>query len=166
MKLDRKLAKLIHDERTKGLDTIQLRRRVDVIARAKLNMVDQFFAQLVYGVKFSEVFSQFDCLDITLENAVHIEEASQLKSRPAERIVLQLEAGKKCKQKLETDLHNTNQQPPPSTKTAMGSLSNGNGSALAYSIQTNTSANAFEIVLPSGVNVTGLTFPSGFSSTS
>src|SRR2546423_783972 len=56
VQIDRKLAKLIHEERTKGLEPHQLRQRVDVIARAKLAMVDQFFDQQVYGVKFSEVF--------------------------------------------------------------------------------------------------------------
>lgn len=45
----------------------------------------------------------------------------------------------------------------------MGSLSNGSGSPLAYSIQTNTPANAFEIILPTGVSPTGSTFPPGFS---
>src|SRR5947209_4110922 len=63
VKLDRKLARLIHDERTKGLDVFELVRRVEVITRAKQAMVDQFFAQPVYGVKFSEVFRQLDCLD-------------------------------------------------------------------------------------------------------
>jgi hypothetical protein len=57
--------------------------------------------------------------------------------------------------------------PPPPIKSAMGSLSNGNGngSVLAYAIQTNTSANAFEIVLPSGLSINGSTIPSGFSCT-
>src|SRR5437868_1310801 len=63
VKLDRKLAKLIHEERTKGLDVVELARRVEVITRAKQAMVDQFFDQPVYGVKFSEVFRQLDCLD-------------------------------------------------------------------------------------------------------
>src|SRR5437588_743987 len=49
VKLDRKLARLIHDERTKGLDVFELVRRVDVITRAKQAMVDQFFTQPVYG---------------------------------------------------------------------------------------------------------------------
>src|SRR5947209_5741269 len=73
VKLDRKLARLIHDERTKGLDVHQLRRRVDEIAGAKLAMVDQFFDQQVYGVKFSEVFTQLDSLDVDLQAAVSLE---------------------------------------------------------------------------------------------
>src|SRR5436305_583260 len=62
VKLDRKLAKLIHEERTKGLDVFELHRRVERINHAKQAMVDQFFDEPVYGVKFSEVFTQLDCL--------------------------------------------------------------------------------------------------------
>src|SRR5437764_1002351 len=67
VKLDRKLAKLIHEERTKGLDVFELHRRVERITHAKQAMVDQFFDQPVYGVKYSEVFNQLDCLDRNLE---------------------------------------------------------------------------------------------------
>jgi hypothetical protein len=52
---------------------------------------------------------------------------------------------------------------PQSMRTAIGGLSDGSGSLLAYSIQTNESANAFELILPTGVNVSGVSFPSGFS---
>jgi hypothetical protein len=54
---------------------------------------------------------------------------------------------------------------PPPTRTVTGSLSNGAGSALAYSIQTNTAANGFKLILPSGVSVTSTSAPSGFSCT-
>src|SRR5437764_347201 len=73
VKLDRKLAKLIHQERTKGLDVFELRRRVDEIAGAKLAMVDQFFDQQIYGVKLSEVFTQLDALDVDLQHVVSLE---------------------------------------------------------------------------------------------
>ena len=49
------------------------------------------------------------------------------------------------------------------TRTAMGSLINGTGGALAYSVETNTKANAFELALPQGNSVTGTSAPSGFS---
>jgi hypothetical protein len=50
-------------------------------------------------------------------------------------------------------------------RTAMGSLSNGTGSALAYSIETNTAANAFELTLPQGNSITGTSTPTGFNCT-
>src|SRR5207302_9648149 len=52
---------------------------------------------------------------------------------------------------------------PQAEGTAMGSLSNGSGSALAYSVQTNTTANAFELILPTGTSVTSSSTPPGFS---
>jgi hypothetical protein len=56
-------------------------------------------------------------------------------------------------------------KPHPPTRTATGSLSNGTGGALSYSIQTNTAANAFELILPTGLSVTATSTPSGFSCT-
>ena len=50
-------------------------------------------------------------------------------------------------------------KPPTSTKAGMGSLSNGSGSALAYSVQTNTTANAFELSVPQGDSITGSSTP-------
>src|SRR5437763_1442221 len=70
VKLDRKLARLIHEERTKGLDVHELARRVERIDHAKQAMVDQFFDQPVYGVKYSEVFSELDCLDRDLHQGL------------------------------------------------------------------------------------------------
>jgi hypothetical protein len=54
---------------------------------------------------------------------------------------------------------------PPPTGTTSGSLSNSTGSALAYSVQTNTPANAFELILPQGASITGTSTPPGFSCT-
>lgn len=52
----------------------------------------------------------------------------------------------------------------PTVGTARGSLTNGSGSVLAYSVQTNEPSNAFEIILPSGINVTSISTPPGFNS--
>ena len=99
--IDRKLARLIHDER-EGLPFGQTTSRVHQIHRAKLRMVDQFFGQEVYGVKFSEVFDKLDCLDVLLENG-------RLQDNPLidhpDHAVAAFEEGKKCKQKLEAELH-------------------------------------------------------------
>lgn len=56
-------------------------------------------------------------------------------------------------------------KPPSSTKAAMGSLSNGSGSALTYSVHANRAANVFELSVPQGDSITGTSTPSGFSCT-
>jgi hypothetical protein len=56
-------------------------------------------------------------------------------------------------------------EPPTSRKAAIGSLSTGSGSALAYSVQTNTTANAFELSIPEGDSIAGTSTPPGFSCT-
>jgi hypothetical protein len=75
-----------------------------------------------------------------------------------------LEKAKRCKQALEADLHIANPIPPP-TRTAMGSLSAGSGSALAYSVQTNITGNAFELIVPEGMSITGTSIPPTFACT-
>jgi cell division protein FtsB len=160
VQLDRKLAKLIHDERTKGLDVHQLRQRVDLIARAKLGMVDQFFDQHVYGVKFSEVFTQLDSLDVSLENAVHIEEGSAQHpfAGPNERIARQLEAGKKSKQKLEDDLHKANAEPPAAGCTGhamLGNIYGGQAHELVTDFTCPKPSTEFSLTVPVGYQITG-----------
>jgi len=118
-------------------------------------------------VKFSEVFRQLDLLDVSLGQARSVSgsyppSALGLGSLPNKRILGLIEQGKAAKQKLEAEFHKADGGP---TRTAMGSLSNGTGSALAYSVETNTPANAFELILPQGTAITGASTPSGFSCT-
>lgn len=56
-------------------------------------------------------------------------------------------------------------KPLASTKPPTGSLSNGSGSALGYSVQANTTANAFELSVPAGDLITATSTPPGFSCT-
>ncbi|MHB8692577.1 MAG: hypothetical protein ACYDHH_15170 [Solirubrobacteraceae bacterium] len=79
--------------------------RKNAIEDAKLAMVDEFFSQLVYGVKFSEVFRQLDCLDANLAGAFvrsgqHVEGLAVRNKN----IVVFLNRGKDCKQTLEKEL--------------------------------------------------------------
>jgi hypothetical protein len=53
--------------------------------------------------------------------------------------------------------------PVGTTRTASGSLTDGGGGVLAYSIQTDQPANAFRLTLPPGLDITGVSFPSGFT---
>jgi uncharacterized repeat protein (TIGR02543 family) len=62
-----------------------------------------------------------------------------------------------------TAIFNLASTPPP--RTAQGVLTNGDGSRLAYSVQTNLPANAFELILPSRDHVTTFGVPAGFTST-
>jgi hypothetical protein len=50
-----------------------------------------------------------------------------------------------------------------SKRSAKGSLSDGLGGRLIYSVQTNLAANAFRLILPSGNSITGTSAPAGFS---
>ena len=53
----------------------------------------------------------------------------------------------------------------PTSRTATGSLNDGTGSALVYSVQTNQPADAFELILPTGTSITHTQTPAGFSCT-
>lgn len=161
VKLDRQLARLIHDERTKGLDVFELRRRVDEIAGAKLAMVDQFFAQPVYGVRFNEVFRKLDCLDVDLQHVVSLEAfASQrhVFSSPHENIVPLLEHGKQCKQKLEDDLHKANTQPPAAGCTGhamLGNIYGGQAHELVTDFTCPKPSSEFSLTVPSSYQISG-----------
>jgi hypothetical protein len=47
--------------------------------------------------------------------------------------------------------------------TASGALGNGAGALLGYSIHTNEPADFFELIIPAGEDITGMSFPPGFS---
>src|SRR5438094_427558 len=65
--IDKRLSKLINDLRSGSLDTGgQTIDRIAEIEKAKREMVSAFFEQPVYGLKFSFVFLQLDCLDGSL----------------------------------------------------------------------------------------------------
>ena len=114
VQLDRKLARLIASERAKGgLDRDELISRVKEIESAKLAMVDQFFGQPVYGVKFSEVFRQLDCLDQQLKLGSGIQIGEGAAAARQDLIARTVERGKGCKQKLENELRKAAGQPPP-----------------------------------------------------
>jgi hypothetical protein len=102
VKIDRKLAKLIHavPDELPG----PLIRRMTEISNDKREMIDQYFDNSTYGVKFSEVFRALDCLDFEIgiatgrivEDKFHFSEG---------KVVDAIELGKKCKQRLERELH-------------------------------------------------------------
>ena len=123
--------------------------------------------KLQFDVVPPGVLEAFTRLDRQLTRAIDRAE----KRESVESLIRQIQDGKlgivdqhakQCKQKLEATLHNANEKPPGSP---MGSLSGGTGGALAYSIETNTAANAFELTLPQGNSITGTSTPSEFSCT-
>jgi hypothetical protein len=109
--IDRLLTKLLRDwEGGKiGGDVVsgahgQFINRAQAIKSAKATMVKDFFDGSTYGsVTFSEVFSQLDCLDSELFLALGYDLAS---SESRKHVPDFLKRGRKCKQKLETDLNN------------------------------------------------------------
>jgi hypothetical protein len=108
--IDTSLTKLIHDERSKGIDAMDLVRRVRQIdQRSKLPMVDEFFGQPIYGVKFSEVFRKLDGLDSQLN--LGLGEAIANGHIGHERVAKTFELGQKLKQTLENELRKAAQKP-------------------------------------------------------
>ncbi len=111
VKIDRKLAKLI-DAVPKELPG-PLIRQMTAIANDKRTMVDQYFADVTYGVKFSEVFRALDCLDRQLGTAVG-RIAEDPRNFDESKVTGAIELGKKCKQRLEDELHQVAETAPPS----------------------------------------------------
>lgn len=109
VKIDRKLAKLI-DAVPNELPG-PLIRRMNEIANDKREMVNQYFGDSTYGVKFSVVFHELDCLDNRLgyatgriaEDFAHFSEG---------KVIDAIKLGKKCKQRLEGELHAAQEEPP------------------------------------------------------
>jgi len=127
VKLDRKLAKLIDHVRTDGVGGQGP--EVGRIRTDKLRMVDQFFDQPVYGVKFNEVFRELDCLDTGLSayRAIVAVSGGHITSRDDHFILDEFEAGKNCKQKLENDLHKANATGGTTIGTTIGTPTIGAG---------------------------------------
>lgn len=110
--LNRKLRNLIRDERKRdGLDFQDLLRRAGEIRKAKQEMMDEFFAAETYGVKFSVVFKQLDCLDSLLNRGVGESFTGSLATN--EHIAGLFEKAKKCKEKLEEQFRKAAEQPSP-----------------------------------------------------
>jgi len=125
--LDRQLAKLISDYTngktgSNGRPSSDLAAhtdftdRVKEISADKQAMVNQYFGQSIYGVKFSETFKELDCLDSRLYLALGQDGWTHL---TRERVAMTMETGKACKQKLETELSQATQAAP---KVSMGTL--------------------------------------------
>src|SRR5579859_2836474 len=108
IRLDQGLTQLIREERRgDGLSHDELLRRVTEIKKAKLAMVDRFFGEPVYGVKFSELFRRLDSLDVLLTAATFIEihGGNQAAANDVQK-------AQNAKQKLETEFLKVAQQPP------------------------------------------------------
>ena len=115
--LNKKLGDLIRDERKgDGLDYPDLVPRVTEIQKAKQEMVDEFFTTEIYGVKFSEIFKQLDCIDSKL--SLGRGQAWPGSRQSNEKIADFFAMAKKCKEKLEEKLHAANASPSPSPSTS------------------------------------------------
>ena len=158
-RLDRLLTRAI-DKVEKGED---IRVLIHQIQDGKLAIVDSEFSAPVDGVKGSSWFRLLDAVDSSLVFALQIDQGnvdvhtafSFSHAAANKRAMLgALNNATRLKQSLEASLHNANQALP--NRTAMGSLSNGLGGALAYAIKTNTAANAFKLTLPGGTSFNGM----------
>src|SRR5579862_3647753 len=130
--LDRKLTKLIDRVRKDGFQVSDIH-AIKEIKDEKLRMVDQFFGQTVYGVKFSEVFTQLDALDSDLNFALGIWRGDPLRGSIVgadEKLMLEfIERGKRHKQQLEAKLHTADKTPSGGGTTTTGTTTIGSGGA-------------------------------------
>ena len=119
--LNRKLDHLIEDERKgDGLGFTQLLPRIKEITEIKQDMVDEFFATEVYGVKFSVVFKKLDCVDSLLNRGLG--ESFPGSDRDNEKIAdVEFKRAKKCKEQLEEKLRAA----PPPTQLRFGFVNPG-----------------------------------------
>jgi hypothetical protein len=118
VRLDRTLARLIDRVRTDGFQPEDVT-AIKGIQTEKLNMVDRFFGQTVYGVKFSEVFDQLDLVDGNLYRVLGVFQGNPLRglafrTHYDDLILGFIERAKKQKQKLEAELHKADGTLPPS----------------------------------------------------
>jgi hypothetical protein len=146
VKIDRRLTKMIDGVEAHCVD-LGLLEEMNKVEDAKLRMVDEFFDQPVYGVKFSDVFRRLNCIDneIAFVRGTIAESHGAIGSGEDEKILRALKAGKKCKQTLEEEFHNVDEG---SAQHVSGSLKNAGGSLLGYAVQTSHAADALKIVVP------------------
>jgi hypothetical protein len=122
-RLDQDLAAVLKQERNRadGLSPAELLRYVREIGKAKLEMVNGFFGQSVYGVKFSEVFRRLDSIDLLLwysygldlaQEQAELGHHSDAAKTFRQKIEGQLGAAQQAKEKLETEFKEAATQPP------------------------------------------------------
>lgn len=129
VKLDRKLTNVIDDVEAHGWGGRGQGNLVQQIVDAKARMIDQYFGQSVYGIKFSEVVHKLDCVDALLNYGLGVARGAgaSVGAQDDRVIVAAFRDAKACKQKLENDLHKANATGGTTIGTTVGTPTIGTG---------------------------------------
>jgi len=105
-RMGRQLAKVLHKLQAHRYDYFP-KSDVGKIESQGIALATHFYAQPVYGVPLSDVFGRLDCLDrnIAYGHGVASAFGHDLASGPDGLIASSFQAGMRCKQALETELH-------------------------------------------------------------